>query len=309
VKLRKELWFGFVLMAIIVGTVIVFTPWGHITNGHLGLIMLALIVVAIMLGFPTAFTLMGMGVFFAWLAYRSVNPDLAVQQVLDLMVQRTYGVMSNDVLIAVPLFVFMGYLVERAALIDRLFKSLHLAMSDVPGSLAVATIVTCAVFATATGIVGAVVTLMGLLALPAMLKARYNVSVAAGAITAGGCLGRCLLPRPHARGAIRGLRDRAGEAQTESHAPAARKRAPCRAAGVRATTGGPRTPCGARSRACTRRRRRRGQAHRGGTVADRAAPGARGGRAACYHLSLGDGPGGGGGYRGTDRGRHQFLDV
>ncbi len=193
-RLRKELWFGFSLMAIIVGAVIVFTPWGQLTNGHLGLIMLAMIVVAIMLGFPTAFTLMGMGVFFAWLAYRSVNPDLAVQQVLDLMVQRAYGVMSNDVLIAVPLFVFMGYLVERAALIDRLFKSLHLAMSGVPGSLAVATIITCAVFATATGIVGAVVTLMGLLAFPAMLKARYNVQVAAGAVTAGGCLGILIPP-------------------------------------------------------------------------------------------------------------------
>ncbi|WP_096361962.1 TRAP transporter large permease subunit [Sulfuricaulis limicola] len=192
--MRKELWFGLTLMAIIVGMVILFTPWGHLTNGHLGLIMLALIVVAIMLGFPTAFTLMGMGVFFAWLAYRSVNPDLAVQQVLDLMVQRAYGVMSNDVLTAVPLFVFMGYLVERSALIDRLFKSLHLAMADVPGSLAVATIVTCAVFATATGIVGAVVTLMGLLAFPAMLKARYNVSVSAGAITAGGCLGILIPP-------------------------------------------------------------------------------------------------------------------
>jgi TRAP-type mannitol/chloroaromatic compound transport system permease large subunit len=153
-----------------------------------------MIVVAIMLGFPTAFTLMGMGVFFAWLAYRSVNPDLAVQQVLDLMVQRAYGVMSNDVLIAVPLFVFMGYLVERAALIDRLFRSLHLAMSGVPGSLAVATIITCAVFATATGIVGAVVTLMGLLAFPAMLKARYNTSIAAGAVTAGGCLGILIPP-------------------------------------------------------------------------------------------------------------------
>jgi len=194
VKLRKELWFGFSLMAIIVGAVIVFTPWGQLTNGHLGLLMLAMIVVAIMLGFPTAFTLMGMGVFFAWLAYRSVNPDLAVQQVLDLMVLRAYGVMSNDVLIAVPLFVFMGYLVERAALIDRLFKSLHLAMSGVPGSLAVATIITCAVFATATGIVGAVVTLMGLLAFPAMLKARYNISVAAGSVTAGGCLGIMIPP-------------------------------------------------------------------------------------------------------------------
>src|SRR5512134_2357467 len=181
-------------MAIIVGTVIVFTPWGHVTNGHLGLLMLALIVVAIMLGFPTAFTLMGMGVFFAWLAYRTVNPQAAVNQVLDLFVQRTYGVMSNDVLIAIPLFLFMGYLVERAQLIDRLFRSLHLATSRVPGSLAVATIVTCAIFATATGIVGAVVTLMGLLAFPAMLKAGYNIKIAAGSVTAGGCLGILIPP-------------------------------------------------------------------------------------------------------------------
>jgi TRAP-type mannitol/chloroaromatic compound transport system permease large subunit len=192
--IRKELWFGFILMAVILTAVVVFTPWTNMTNGHLGLLMLALIVVAIMLGFPTAFTLMGMGVFFGWLAYRSANPDLAVRQILDLMVQRTYAVMANDVLIAVPLFVFMGYLVERAALIDRLFKSLHLATSRVPGSLAVATIITCAVFATATGIVGAVVTLMGLLAFPAMLKAGYNVKIAAGAITAGGCLGILIPP-------------------------------------------------------------------------------------------------------------------
>jgi TRAP-type mannitol/chloroaromatic compound transport system permease large subunit len=137
---------------------------------------------------------MGMGVFFAWLAYNSVNPHLAVAQTLDLFVQRTYGVMSNDVLIAIPLFLFMGYLVERAQLIDRLFRSLHLATARVPGSLAVATIVTCAIFATATGIVGAVVTLMGLLAFPAMLKAGYNVKVAAGAVTAGGCLGILIPP-------------------------------------------------------------------------------------------------------------------
>jgi len=170
-KLRKELWFGFSLMALIIIPVIALMPWGHLTNGHLGLMMLALICVGIMLGFPTAFTLMGMGVFFAWLAYRSVDPATAGRQVLDLFVQRTYGVMSNDVLIAVPLFLFMGYLVERAQLIDKLFRSLHLATARVPGSLAVATIVTCAIFATATGIVGAVVTLMGLLAFPAMLKA------------------------------------------------------------------------------------------------------------------------------------------
>jgi TRAP-type mannitol/chloroaromatic compound transport system permease large subunit len=181
-------------MAIIVIAVLVLTPWGNLTNGHLGLIMLAMIVVTIMLGFPTAFTLMGMGVFFAWLAYRSVNPALADHQVLDLMVQRTYGVMRNDVLIAVPLFVFMGYLVERAALIDRLFKSMHLALARVPGSLAVATTATCAVFATASGIIGAVVTLMGLLALPPMLRAGYSIPVSAGSIAAGGTLGILIPP-------------------------------------------------------------------------------------------------------------------
>ena len=201
-KIRKELWFGFTLMAVILAVVIFYTPWANFADGHLdradlgalGLLMLALIVVAIMLGFPTAFTLMGMGMFFGWLAYRSVNHELATRQILDLMVQRAYSVMSNDVLIAIPLFVFMGYLVERANLIDKLFKSLHLSLARVPGALAVATIVTCAIFATATGIVGAVVTLMGLLALPAMLRAGYSVQLAAGAITAGGCLGILIPP-------------------------------------------------------------------------------------------------------------------
>jgi len=193
--MRKEVWFGFSIMALVV--ILVFAlmpPPSQMTNGHLGLLMLAMIVVGIMLGFPTAFTLMGMGVIFAWLAYRSADPATAVPRVLDLFVQRTYGVMSNDVLIAIPLFLFMGYLVERAQLIDRLFKSLHLATARIPGALAVATIVTCAIFATATGIVGAVVTLMGLLAFPAMLKAGYNVKVAAGAVTAGGCLGILIPP-------------------------------------------------------------------------------------------------------------------
>jgi TRAP-type mannitol/chloroaromatic compound transport system permease large subunit len=193
-RIRRELWFGFGLMAIILTCIVIFMPWTEMRSGHLGLLMLALIVVGIMLGFPTAFTLMGMGVFFAYLAYRGVNPDLAPRQVLDLFVQRTYGVMSNDVLIAIPLFVFMGYLVERAALIDKLFRSLHLATARVPGSLAVATIITCAIFATATGIVGAVVTLMGLLAFPAMLKAGYDTKISAGSVTAGGCLGILIPP-------------------------------------------------------------------------------------------------------------------
>jgi TRAP-type mannitol/chloroaromatic compound transport system permease large subunit len=192
--MKKELRFGFALMAIILAAVIIFMPWGEMTNGHMGLLMLALIVVAIMLGFPTAFTLMGMGVLFAWYAYESVDPTTATAQTLDLMVQRAYGVMTNDVLIAIPLFVFMGYLVERANLIKQLFQSIHLAMARVPGSLAVATLITCTVFATATGIVGAVVTLMGLLALPTMLRHGYDVRMTAGCITAGGCLGILIPP-------------------------------------------------------------------------------------------------------------------
>jgi len=193
--MRKELWFGLSLMVLIVGAVIFFMPSAeNWTNGHFGLLMLALIVVAIMLGFPTAFTLMGMGVLFAWLAYRHANPEIAVAQTLDLMVQRAYAVMTNDVLISIPLFVFMGYLVERANLIEKLFRSLHLALAWIPGSLAVATLITCAVFATATGIVGAVVTLMGLLAFPAMLRAGYSTAVSAGAVTAGGCLGILIPP-------------------------------------------------------------------------------------------------------------------
>jgi TRAP-type mannitol/chloroaromatic compound transport system permease large subunit len=193
--MKKEVWFGLTIMALVVLSAFVLLPApSEMTNGHLGLLMLALVVVAIMLGFPTAFTLMGMGMIFAWIAYKSQNPDLAVSQTLDLMVQRAYSVMSNDVLISIPLFVFMGYLIERANLIEKLFKSMHLAMARLPGSLAVATIVTCAIFATATGIVGAVVTLMGLLALPAMLRAGYSVQLSAGAITAGGCLGILIPP-------------------------------------------------------------------------------------------------------------------
>jgi TRAP-type mannitol/chloroaromatic compound transport system permease large subunit len=193
-KIRKELWFGLALMAAILAPTILFMPWAAMTNAHLGLLMLSLVVVAIMLGFPTAFTLMGMGVIFAWFAYHSANPEIAVRQTLDLMVQRAYSVMTNEVLISIPLFVFMGYLVERANLIAKLFRALELALARLPGSLAVATLVTCAVFATATGIVGAVVTLMGLLALPAMLRSGYDIRLSAGVITAGGCLGILIPP-------------------------------------------------------------------------------------------------------------------
>jgi len=189
-RMRKELWFGFSLMALIVaGALYMLVSVPVIERGHIGLLMLSLVVVAIMLGFPTAFTLMGMGMIFTWLAY-----DRDWHRTLDLMVQAAFKVMGNDVLISIPLFVFMGYLVERANLIEKLFRSIHLALARVPGALAVATLVTCAVFATATGIVGAVVTLMGLLALPAMLRAGYNIQLSAGAITAGGCLGILIPP-------------------------------------------------------------------------------------------------------------------
>jgi len=193
--MKREAWFGLSMLAIVVGLVFYILPApSQMTNGHLGLLMLAMIVVAIMLGFPTAFTLMGLGTMFAFFAYYSQNPSTALTQTLDLMALRAYWVMNNDVLISVPLFVFMGYLVERSQLITMLFTSLHLATSRIPGSLAVATIVTCAIFATASGIIGAVVTVMGLLAFPSMLKAGYSIRLGAGAVTAGGTLGILIPP-------------------------------------------------------------------------------------------------------------------
>lgn len=159
------------------------------TDPQLGVFMLILFVGLIMLGFPIAFTLIAMGVGFAWLAF-----DGNWEPVMSLLVQRTWSVMTNDVLISVPLFVFMGYIVERANILDRLFRSVQLAAGILPGSLALATLVTCALFATATGIVGAVVTLMGLLAFPAMLKQGYDVRLSAGVICAGGCLGILIPP-------------------------------------------------------------------------------------------------------------------
>jgi tripartite ATP-independent transporter DctM subunit len=115
-------------------------------------------------------------------------------RVFDLFVNQTYSVMANDVLTAVPLFLFMGYIVERANIVDRLFSTLYVAARRLPGAMAVAALITCTLFATATGIVGAVVTLMGLLAFPAMLKARYDTSFASGVICAGGTLGILIPP-------------------------------------------------------------------------------------------------------------------
>ena len=193
--MKSPLTVGLVSLGVVIVCIVgIFLSTDQITNGHIGLLMLALIVVAIMLGFPTAFTLMGLGMIFGFYSFYKPGQPILENSILDLMVQRTYGVMTNDVLISIPLFVFMGYIIERANIIDKLFRSMQLAMKHVPASLAVATIITCAVFATATGIVGAVVTLMGLLALPAMLRAGYDVKLSAGAITAGGCLGILIPP-------------------------------------------------------------------------------------------------------------------
>jgi tripartite ATP-independent transporter DctM subunit len=164
------------------------------TDPQLGLLMLFLFIFVIMLGFPIAFTLMAMGVGFGYYAYYTPGQEFFQNRVFTLLVQKTFEVTSSDVLVAVPLFLFMGYLVERANILDRLFHSLQLSMKNVPGALAVATLITCAMFATATGIVGAVVTLMGLLALPAMLRAGYDTKLSAGVVCAGGCLGILIPP-------------------------------------------------------------------------------------------------------------------
>ncbi|MEJ1160185.1 TRAP transporter large permease [Prosthecomicrobium sp. N25] len=160
----------------------------------LGLLMLVLIVVVIMLGFPTAFTLMGLGIFFGFIAYFKSGQAFADNLVFDLMVQRTYGAMTNDVLISIPLFVLMGYVMERGALVDKMFYSIQLAFRNVPASLAVATLVVCTFWGIASGLVGAVVVLMGVIAFNPMLRAGYDVRLASGVITAGGTLGILIPP-------------------------------------------------------------------------------------------------------------------
>ena len=160
----------------------------------LGLLMLTLIVVVIMLGFPTAFTLMGLGMIFGFIAFFDPTHPWWDNRVFDLMVQRTYGAMTNDVLISIPLFVLMGYVMERGALVDKMFYSIQLAFRRVPASLAVATLIVCTFWGIASGLVGAVVVLMGVIAFNPMLRAGYDVRLAAGVITAGGTLGILIPP-------------------------------------------------------------------------------------------------------------------
>lgn len=168
------------------------------TNPEVAILMLSLFIVLVLLGFPIAFTLLAMGVAFGYYAYYS-GPIESVGDVFNnnifyLLNQNTYSVMENDTLVAIPLFLFMGYVVERANIVNRLFTSLQLAARNLPGSMAIAALITCAVFSTASGIVGAVVTLMGLLAFPAMTDANYRKDFSAGVICAGGTLGILIPP-------------------------------------------------------------------------------------------------------------------
>ncbi len=164
------------------------------SDPRLGLTMLGLIVVAIMMGFPTAFTLMGLGMIFGYIAFWDPSHHWWQNHIFDLIVQRTYGVMTNDTLLSIPLFVYMGYIMERAALIDQMFHSVQVAFRRVPASLAVTTMLVCAFWGIASGIVGAVVILVGVIAMRPMLNAGYDVRLASGVITAGGTLGILIPP-------------------------------------------------------------------------------------------------------------------
>ena len=163
------------------------------TDPQVAILMLSLFIFLVLLGFPIAFTLVAMGVGFGYYAYFQAD-NLLNNQIFYLLNQNTYSVMESDILVAIPLFLFMGYVVERANIVNRLFFSLQLATRHLPGSMAVAALATCAIFATASGIIGAVVTLMGLLAFPAMVKANYHRGFASGVICAGGTLGILIPP-------------------------------------------------------------------------------------------------------------------
>jgi TRAP-type mannitol/chloroaromatic compound transport system permease large subunit len=164
------------------------------SNAALGMTMLGLIVVVIMLGFPTAFTLMGLGMFFGFIAFYDPSQPWLDNKVFDLMVQRAFGAMTNETLLSIPLFVLMGYVMERGALVDKMFHAVQLAFRRVPGSLAVATLIICTFWGIASGLVGAVVVLMGVIAMRPMLNAGYDTRLAAGVITAGGTLGILIPP-------------------------------------------------------------------------------------------------------------------
>jgi tripartite ATP-independent transporter DctM subunit len=152
----------------------------------LGMTMLGLLVFVIFLGFPIAFTLIFLAIVFGYIGFGDL--------IFDLMALQAFGTMQEQVLAAVPVFIFMGYLLEHSGLMNRLFKGFQLIMGPVKGSLYLAVLLTATIFAAATGIIGASVTLIGLLAAPTMLKEKYDVKMSAGAITAGGTLGILIPP-------------------------------------------------------------------------------------------------------------------
>jgi len=152
----------------------------------LGAVMLALMIFVIFVGFPIAFTLLLLALVFGYFGLGNT--------VFYLMVFQTIGLMKEEVLAAVPLFIFMGYITEQAGLMERLFRVVQLMMAPLRGSLYVAVILTATVFAMATGIVGAAVTVLGIMAAPIMIKSGYSPSLSAGAIAAGGTLGILIPP-------------------------------------------------------------------------------------------------------------------
>jgi tripartite ATP-independent transporter DctM subunit len=153
---------------------------------YLGLVLLAALLTGIFVGFPIAFTLIILSLVFGYIGFGDT--------VFYLMVFQTIGLMKEETLAAVPLFIFMGHVLEQAGLMERLFNAFRLILAPVRGSLYLGVLFTSTIFATATGIIGASVTVMGLMAGPAMIKARYDPKLSAGTITAGGTLGILIPP-------------------------------------------------------------------------------------------------------------------
>ncbi|MBI3029451.1 MAG: TRAP transporter large permease subunit [Candidatus Rokubacteria bacterium] len=153
---------------------------------YLGLVLLGALLVGIFAGYPIAFTLIILSVVFGYIGFGKV--------VFDLMFFQTIGLMKEETLAAVPLFIFMGHVLEHAGLMERLFKAFQFILAPVRGSLYLGVLATATVFATATGIIGASVTVMGLMAAPVMIKAGYDPKLSAGTIAAGGTLGILIPP-------------------------------------------------------------------------------------------------------------------
>ena len=152
----------------------------------LGLVLLVALIGCIFIGFPIAFSFIFLALLFGYIGFGDI--------VLNLMVFQTLGMMKEETLAAVPLFIFMGHILEQAGLMERLFKSFQFILAPVRGSLYLGVLLTATIFATATGIIGASVTVMGLMAAPVMIKAGYDPKLSAGAIAAGGTLGILIPP-------------------------------------------------------------------------------------------------------------------